>query len=57
MSLALLASRLGKRQAALEYQWMKRATSPVSLNEMLARRVAGEPLQYILGASLRRLYF
>ncbi|KAJ7497477.1 S-adenosyl-L-methionine-dependent methyltransferase [Mycena latifolia] len=48
MSLALLSARLGTRQAALEYQWMKRATSPVPLDQMLARRVAGEPLQYIL---------
>ncbi|KAJ6594092.1 S-adenosyl-L-methionine-dependent methyltransferase [Mycena capillaripes] len=48
MSLALLSSRLGKRQAALEYQWMKRAMSPVPLEDMIARRVAGEPLQYIL---------
>ncbi|KAJ7178370.1 S-adenosyl-L-methionine-dependent methyltransferase [Mycena crocata] len=48
MSLALLSSRLGKRQAALEYQWMKRAVSPVPLDQMLSRRVAGEPLQYIL---------
>ncbi|KAF7361674.1 Protein-(Glutamine-n5) release factor-specific [Mycena venus] len=48
MSLALLSARLGKRQAALEYQWMKRAKSPVSLEEMVNRRVAGEPLQYIL---------
>ncbi|KAJ6587098.1 S-adenosyl-L-methionine-dependent methyltransferase [Mycena vulgaris] len=48
MSLALLSARLGKRQAALEYQWMKRATSPVPLDQMLARRIAGEPLQYIL---------
>ncbi|KAJ7747311.1 S-adenosyl-L-methionine-dependent methyltransferase [Mycena metata] len=49
MTLALLSSRLGARQAALEYQWMKRATSGLPLDEMLARRVAGEPLQYILG--------
>ncbi|KAJ7446258.1 S-adenosyl-L-methionine-dependent methyltransferase [Mycena galericulata] len=49
MSLAILSSQLGKRQASLEYQWMKRAVSPVPLEQMLARRVAGEPLQYILG--------
>ncbi|KAJ7045764.1 S-adenosyl-L-methionine-dependent methyltransferase [Mycena alexandri] len=49
MTLALLSSRLGARQAALEYQWMMRATTAVPLDEMLARRVAGEPLQYILG--------
>ncbi|KAJ7217870.1 S-adenosyl-L-methionine-dependent methyltransferase [Mycena pura] len=49
MSLALLAARLGKHQAALEYQWMKRAASPAPLDQMVARRVAGEPLQYILG--------
>ncbi|KAJ7703010.1 S-adenosyl-L-methionine-dependent methyltransferase [Mycena rosella] len=48
MSLPLLSARLGKRQAALEYKWMKRATSPIPLDQMLARRVAGEPLQYIL---------
>ncbi|KAJ7091206.1 S-adenosyl-L-methionine-dependent methyltransferase [Mycena epipterygia] len=49
MSLALLSSRLGKRQASLEYKWMKRATSPIlSLDQMVTRRVAGEPLQYIL---------
>ncbi|KAJ7772540.1 S-adenosyl-L-methionine-dependent methyltransferase [Mycena maculata] len=49
MSLAILSSRLGKHQATLEYQWMKRAISPLSLEKMLARRIAGEPLQYILG--------
>ncbi|KAJ7076317.1 S-adenosyl-L-methionine-dependent methyltransferase [Mycena belliarum] len=48
VTLALLSARLGKRQAALEYKWMKRATSEVPLERMLARRVAGEPLQYIL---------
>ncbi|KAJ7647132.1 S-adenosyl-L-methionine-dependent methyltransferase [Roridomyces roridus] len=50
MTLSTLVSQLGKRQFALEYQWMKRAVSPIlPLREMLERRVAGEPLQYILG--------
>ncbi|KAF7376357.1 PrmC-N domain-containing protein [Mycena sanguinolenta] len=50
--LARLIPRLGKRQAELEYGWMKRAAqagSSVPLDEMVSRRVASEPLQYILG--------
>ncbi|KAJ7187995.1 S-adenosyl-L-methionine-dependent methyltransferase [Mycena filopes] len=47
--LAILSSRLGARQAALELRWMKQATSAVPIEDMVARRVAGEPLQYILG--------
>ncbi|KAK7005737.1 methyltransferase, partial [Favolaschia claudopus] len=49
MALARLSTSLGKRQAALEYQWMKRAKCPTPIDEMVNRRVAGEPLQYILG--------
>ncbi|OSX66470.1 hypothetical protein POSPLADRAFT_1043898 [Postia placenta MAD-698-R-SB12] len=45
---------LGQDSAALELKWMKQALdapapAPTTLEEMLARRVAGEPLQYILG--------
>ncbi|KAJ6499060.1 S-adenosyl-L-methionine-dependent methyltransferase [Mycena sanguinolenta] len=50
--LARLIPRLGKRQAELEYGWMKRAAqtgSSVPLDEMVSRRIASEPLQYILG--------
>ncbi|KAJ6625449.1 S-adenosyl-L-methionine-dependent methyltransferase [Mycena sp. CBHHK59/15] len=46
---AQLAVRLGARQAALELSWMRRASSPVPLDQMLVRRIRGEPLQYILG--------
>ncbi|KAJ7680565.1 S-adenosyl-L-methionine-dependent methyltransferase [Mycena polygramma] len=52
MSIAKLVARLGEQQAFLEHKWMSRARIPgVSVQQMLARRVAGEPLQYILGAS------
>ncbi|KAJ7072148.1 S-adenosyl-L-methionine-dependent methyltransferase [Mycena amicta] len=50
MALARLAATLGARQAALELKWMKKASkTALTLDEMVARRVAGEPLQYILG--------
>jgi HemK-like putative methylase len=53
--LARLTTHLGKRQAALEWRWMKRAApDPRALPDMVRRRCLGEPLQYILGASSSR---
>jgi len=50
-----LSNTLGKSQASLELKWMQDAlrTRAVaeSLEDMVARRVHGEPLQYILGMS------
>ncbi|KAF7315498.1 S-adenosyl-L-methionine-dependent methyltransferase [Mycena indigotica] len=48
MTFSQLVARLGRRQAALELKWMKAASQKQPLEEMLARRVVGEPLQYIL---------
>jgi len=48
--LALLSDALGPAQAASELRWMNRALdSRISLQDMVARRLRGEPLQYILG--------
>ena len=52
-----LAQRIGVTQAQNELRWMReasgngQASSPASFERMLARRVRGEPLQYILGPS------
>ncbi|KAF7306047.1 S-adenosyl-L-methionine-dependent methyltransferase [Mycena chlorophos] len=47
-SFSRLAATLGRRQAALELRWLKAAQVHAPLEEMVSRRVAGEPLQYIL---------
>ncbi|KAF9482159.1 S-adenosyl-L-methionine-dependent methyltransferase [Pholiota conissans] len=48
--LAALDASLGPSQAARELRWMRAAAPPdAQLADMLARRVRGEPLQYILG--------
>lgn len=46
--LALLSDALGPAQAANEWRWMSRTRLP--LHDMVARRIRGEPLQYILGS-------
>lgn len=51
--LTTLSASLGASQAATELRWMRQAidagASTVSIDDMVARRVRGEPLQYILG--------
>ncbi len=51
---ARLAGQLGRRDAANEFRWLRQSLSrPIDeplLLEMLAERVRGKPLQYILGA-------
>ncbi|KAI9572301.1 S-adenosyl-L-methionine-dependent methyltransferase [Boletus coccyginus] len=47
--LAKLALVLGRDCAQQELSWMKHANQPLS--DMLDRRIAGEPLQYILGST------
>ncbi|EDR11878.1 uncharacterized protein LACBIDRAFT_313779 [Laccaria bicolor S238N-H82] len=51
--LARLAISLGRNQASQELRWMNHAISRghtnLSLEDMVARRALGEPLQYILG--------
>ncbi|KAF8638026.1 hypothetical protein AX16_010658 [Volvariella volvacea WC 439] len=54
--LTALRASLGTHHANLEYKWLKAAaSSQASLSQMLTRRIAGEPLQYILGAVLLSL--
>lgn len=49
----LLSSAIGRSQASRELRWMQQArdsgASSLSLEDMVRRRIAGEPLQYILG--------
>ncbi|KAF7321679.1 S-adenosyl-L-methionine-dependent methyltransferase [Mycena kentingensis (nom. inval.)] len=45
--LTRLTRMLGKQQATLELKWMRNTGMP--LDEMVHRRLSGEPLQYILG--------
>ena len=52
--LARLGSVLGRQAAAQELRWMHEAAKGESntdnvLEQMVARRLRGEPLQYILG--------
>lgn len=57
--LGLLRRSLGAECASAELRWMRLAlqesrlasssNSPITLDDMVARRVRGEPLQYILG--------
>ncbi|MGH9092638.1 MAG: N5-glutamine methyltransferase family protein, partial [Acidimicrobiales bacterium] len=42
-----LADRLG---SASEARWLSRFAPPDRLDELVARRLAGEPLQYVLGS-------
>ncbi|KAF4621234.1 hypothetical protein D9613_000427 [Agrocybe pediades] len=48
-----LSSTLGRTQASRELKWMQQAIDSravtASLDDMVSRRVRGEPLQYILG--------
>ncbi len=53
-ALSQLSRALGAEQAKLELTWMLRSLDHSesvtnSLSTMVARRVRGEPLQYILG--------
>ena len=48
--LAKLALAIGRECAQQEFRWMKHSRRP-NLSGMLDRRIAGEPLQYILGQS------
>ncbi|KAG6831683.1 hypothetical protein H0H92_008326 [Tricholoma furcatifolium] len=51
MLLNSLAAVLGRAQAQNELRWLKsHAKSPSQLQNLVKRRVAGEPLQYILGS-------
>ncbi|KAG6903106.1 hypothetical protein C0995_006293 [Termitomyces sp. Mi166 len=55
--LSALTAALGPRQAANELRWFQQHTTSTSdLAEMVQRRVAGEPLQYILGPSTLFLF-
>ncbi|KAL1743365.1 S-adenosyl-L-methionine-dependent methyltransferase [Schizophyllum fasciatum] len=49
---ARLASNIGRAQAAQELKWLRQHASGghAPLENLLAKRVAGEPLQYILGS-------
>lgn len=53
--LSKLSKDLGPRQARHELRWMQESlllndAQERSLEQMITRRLAGEPLQYILGA-------
>lgn len=54
--LSRLATALGASQAKRELRWMRAAVDSAAvatdLDAMVARRVRGEPLQYILGNPL-----
>lgn len=51
--LKALTAALGPAQAANELRWMRQLNrAPDALKEMIDRRVAGEPLQYILGTDV-----
>lgn len=55
--LALLSDALGPAQAANELRWMNRTlNSRLSLHDMVARRIRGEPLQYILGTPALQMW-
>ena len=51
--LSVLQAVLGRDHARLELKWMRDSqnSSSPGLEEMVRRRVSGEPLQYILGGS------